>query len=290
MLCYHSGHIGTAGCAPEFTPEAGTVERFVMRITVLSLIGTMVLLQCPAFAQDSNGSNLRALAVQNFMAARTLPHNVEARKLMTASLEEDYLRGKRLIRVRSGRVVAFDFNASDIKTPNDKEFTLEVQSLWADLNEQIFATVYERLKFIKLKEDWLANDIEFIRSEPRRRLLPFNVVSEKRGKLALGVAKKFIKGVLNRDPQRAMQSLTQEFQSRFKSQEELETFLKGPSDPYFTAYELLTLTQKDPKEMEVKLAMISVSKGKRGSKSQEARLVVREGKTDWNVDEFELVK
>jgi hypothetical protein len=99
-----------------------------------------------------------------------------------------------------------------------------------------------------------------------------------------------MKGVLNRDSQLAMQSLTQSFQSRFKSQEELETFLKGPADPYFAAYELQTLTQKDPKEMEVKLAMISVSKGKRGSKSQDARLVVREGKTDWNVDEFELVK
>ena len=106
----------------------------------------------------------------------------------------------------------------------------------------------------------------------------------------MAVAKKFMKGVLNRDPQVAMQSLTQDFQSRFKSQEELEAFLKGPSDPYFTAYELQTLTQKDPKEMEVKLAMISVSKGKRGSKSQDARLVVREGKTDWNIDEFELVK
>jgi len=266
------------------------VAKFEIRIAGLSWICTMALLQSPAFAQNSSGSDLRALAVEGFMAARTLPHNVEARKLMTASLEEDYLRGKRMIRVRSGRVVAFDFNASDIKTPNDKEFTLEVQSLWADLNEQIFATVYERLKFIKLKQDWLANDIDFIRSEPRRRLLPFNVVSEKRGKLALGVAKKFMKGVLNRDPQLAMQSLTQSFQSRFKSQEELENFLKGPSDPYFAAYELQTLTQKDPKEMEVKLNLVSVSKGKRGSKSQEARLVVREGKSDWNIDEFELVK
>ena len=263
---------------------------FVIRLTVLSLICTTALLQFPALGQNSSGSDLRALAVESFIAARTLPHNVEARKLMTASLEEDYLRGKRFIRVRSGRVVAFDFNAAAIKTPNDKEFNIEVESLWADLNEQIFATVYERLKFIKLKEDWLANDIDFIRSEPRRRLLPFNVVSEKRGKLALGVAKKFMKGVLNRDPQLAMQSLTQDFQSRFKSQEELETFLKGPSDPYFAAYELQTLTQKDPKEMEVKLTIVSVSKGKRGSKSQEARLVVREGKTDWNVDEFELVK
>jgi hypothetical protein len=101
-------------------------------------------------------------------------------------------------------VVAFDFKAADIKSPNDKEFSVEVESLWADLNEQIFATVYERLKFIRLKEDWLANEIDFIRSEPRRRLLPFNVVSEKRGKLALAVAKKFMKGV-EPGPQLAMQ-------------------------------------------------------------------------------------
>lgn len=266
------------------------MAKVVIRLTVLSLICAMALLQFPARAQNLSGSDLRALAVESFMAARTLPHNVEARKLMTASLEEDYVRGKRSIRMRSGRVVAFDFKAGDIKSPNDKEFNVDVESLWADLNEQIFATVYERLKFIKLKEEWLANDIDFLRSEPRRRLLPFNVVSEKRGKLAIAVAKKFMKGVLNRDPQLAMQSLTQSFQSRFKSQEELEAFLKGPSDPHFTAYELQTLTQKDPQEMEVKLTIISVSKGRRGFTSQDARLVIREGKTDWNVDEFELVK
>lgn len=265
------------------------MAKLLVRITMLSLIAAMVIPQSSVLAQNP-GSDLRALAVEGFMTARTLPHNVEARKLMTASLEEDYLRGKKFIRVRSGRVVAFDFNAASIKASNDKEFNVEVESLWADLNELIYATVYERLKFIKLKEDWLVNDIDFLRSEPRRRVLPFNVVSEKRGKIALAVAKKFMKGVLNRDTQLAMQSLTQSFQGRFKSQEELETYLKGPSDPYFTAYELQTLTQIDPKEMEVKLAIVNVSKGKRGFTSQDARLVVREGKTDWNIDEFELVK
>ena len=262
----------------------------LIRIKVLSLMCALTMLQFPALTRSSSDSDLRALVVESFMAARTLPNNVEARKLMTASLEDDYIRGKKSIRMRSGRVVAFDFKAADIKSPNDKEFSIEVESLWADLNEQIFATVYERIKFIKLKEDWLADDIDFLRSVAHRRVLPFNVVSEKRGKLALAVAKKFMKGVLNRDTQLAMQSLTQDFQSRFKSQQELEAFLKGPADPYFAAYELQALTQKDPKEMEVKLAMISVSKGKRGSKSQDARLVVREGKTDWNIDEFELVK
>ena len=265
------------------------MAKFLMRMTTLSLF-SLLLLSSSGLAENPAGSDLRALAVDNFMAARTLPHNVEARKLMTASLEKDYLRGKRFIRVRSGRVVAFNFNTADIKASGDGEFNVEVESLWADLNEQVFATVHERLKFIMLQQDWLADDIDFIRSDPRRRLLPFNVVSEKRGKLALAAAKKFIKGVLNRDPELAIRTSTQSFQSQFASQNELETFLRGPSDPSFAAYELQTLTQKDPQEMEVKILMVSVSKGKRGSKSQEARLVVREGKTEWNVDQFELVK
>ncbi len=258
-----------------------------------SLLGfgtALLLLAGNALAQKSSG-DLRALAVEAFMAGRTLPHNVEARKLMTARLEEDYLRGKRLsIRVRSGRVVAFNFDTATIKESGDDAFEVEVESLWADLNEQVFATQYEKLKFVRLKADWLANEIEFLRSAPGRRLLPFNVASEKRGKLAIAVAKKFMKGVINRDHKLALDSLTQDFQSRFASQEELEKYLVGPADPAFAAYELQTLTQKDSKEMEVKLRIYLVSKGKRGASSQEARLVVKEGKTDWNIDEFELVK
>ena len=42
--------------------------------------------------------------------------------------------------------------------------------------------------------------------------------------------------------------------------------------------------------MEVKLKIYLVSKGKEGTAIQEARLIIREGKTDWNVDEFELTK
>ena len=94
----------------------------LIRMTVLSLMCANML-QSPAVAQSSSGSDLRAFVVESFMAARTLPNNVEARKLMTASLEEDYIRGKKSIRMRSGRVVAFDFKAADIKSPNDKEFS-----------------------------------------------------------------------------------------------------------------------------------------------------------------------
>lgn len=243
-----------------------------------------------AEAQTVGGTDLKALTVEQFMAARTLEHNVEARRLMTAGLEQDYTRGKRLaIRVKSGRVVAFNFEPSAIRVSGEKEFEVEVESLWADLNEQVFATQFEKIKFVRVKDDWLADEIEFLRSVPGRRLLPFNVVSEKRGKLALGVAKKFMKNFVNRNPTLAMLSLTQEFQSRFKSQEELEHFLGGEADPYYAAYELHTLTQKDPREMEVKVKIYLVSKGKKGVASREARLVVKEGKTDWNVDDFEFI-
>ena len=260
---------------------------FVFGLLVFCLKG----LSSESAEQKVSSSDLRALAAENFMASRTLENNVETRKLMTADLEHDYLRGKRLsIRVRSGRVVAFDFDPSSIKASNDNEFSVEVESLWADLNEQIFATQYERIKFIKLKGDWLADKIEFLRSVPGRRLLPFNVVSEKRGKMAIGVAKKFMKDLVSRNPKLAVQSLTQDFQSRFKSQEELEAFLVGPADPYYAAYELHTLTQKDPKEMEVRLKIYLVSKGKKGQGSREARLIVKEGKTDWNIDEVEFIK
>jgi hypothetical protein len=237
------------------------------------------------------GTDLRALAVENFMAARTLRDNVEARKLMTAALEQDYQRGKRLsIRVRSGRIVAFNYDPASIKSSGDKAFEGQVESLWADLNEQVFATQYERIKFIKFKDDWLADEIEFLKSVPGRRVLPFNVVSEKRGKLAVETVKKFMKDFINRNPTLAIESLTQEFQNRFRSQQELEAFLVGPTDPYYAAYELHTLTQTDPREMEVKLKIYLVSKGKKGAESQEARLVVKEGKTDWNIDQFEFIK
>jgi hypothetical protein len=172
------------------------------------------------FGQQASTTDLRTSIVEGFMSARTLPHDVEARKLMTASLEENYMHGKRLsIRVRSGRVVAYDFSPSSIKTGDDSEFSAEVESLWADLNEQVFATQYERIKFIKLKNDWLADDIQFLKSVPGRRVLPFNVVSEKRGKFAIAVVKKFMKDFINRQPKSAIQSMTQEFQSRLQSGE-----------------------------------------------------------------------
>jgi len=227
--------------------------------------------------------------VEAFMSARTLEHNVEARKLMTADLEHDYLHKKRLsIRVRSGRVVAFDFDPAKIAQSGDKEFSLDVESIWADLNEQVFATQYERIKFLKVKNEWLANDIDFIRSIPGKRLLPFNVESDKRAQLALAVVKKFMKAVVNHELKAAIQSTTQEFQTNIGGQEKLEQLLTGPVEPHYTAYDLRTFTQKDKKEIEMKVGLYLVHRGKKGVVVAEARLTLRQGKTEWNVDDFQL--
>jgi len=233
--------------------------------------------------------DLRAAAVEAFMAARTLEHDVEARKLMTADLEHDYLHKKRLsIRVRSGRVVAFDFDPARIVQSNQKEFQTDVESIWADLNEQVFATQYERLKFVKVKNEWLADKIEFIRSVPGKKLLPFNVESDKRAKLALAVIKKFMKSVVNHNPKAAIQFTTQEFQTNTGGQEKLERLLAGPADPYYTAYDLRSLVQKDRKQIEIKAGLYLVQKGRKGVEIVEAQLIAKQGKTDWNIDDFRV--
>lgn len=241
------------------------------------------------FSLQNSSSDLKAAVVEAFMSARTLEHNVEARKLMTADLEHDYLHKKRLsIRVRSGRVVAFDFDPAKIAQSGDKEFSLDVESIWADLNEQVFATQYERIKFLKVKNEWLANDIDFIRSIPGKRLLPFNVESDKRAQLALAVVKKFMKAVVNHELQSAIQSTTQEFQTNIGGQEKLEQLLTGPVEPHYTAYDLRTFTQKDKKEIEMKVGLYLAHRGKKGVIVAEARLTLRQGKTEWNVDDFQL--
>jgi hypothetical protein len=259
----------------------------------LGLLSTILFLcsvisSTPFFAQNTS-VDLRAAAVEAFMAARTLEHNVEARKLMTANLEDDYLHNKRLsIRVRSGRVAAFNFDPARITQSGEKEFQAEVESVWADLNEQVFATQHERLKFIRVKNEWLADKIEFIESLPSKRLLPLNVESEKRGKLALAVIKKFMKAVVNRDTKMAVQYTTQEFQRKLKGQEGLEQFLAGPSDPRYAAYDVRRLTQTDPVTMEARVGLYLVHTGKRGFETVEVRLIVKEGKTDWNIDDFQI--
>src|SRR5580765_1997524 len=93
---------------------------------------SLILSSVSILSLQNSSSDLKAAVVEAFMSARTLEHNVEARKLMTADLEHDYLHKKRLsIRVRSGRVVAFDFDPAKIAQSGDKEFSLDVESIWA---------------------------------------------------------------------------------------------------------------------------------------------------------------
>jgi hypothetical protein len=258
-------------------------------ILVASSISTVSYLA--AASSQQSGGNPMSAAVDLFLQARTSESDVEARKLMTAHLEDQYLHDKRLsVRVRSGRLVAYNFEPSKISPSGEKEFRIEVESLWADLNEIVYATQVERIKFVKVKDEWLADGIDFIKTVPRPRVLPFNVASEKRGKEALSVAKIFMKGLINRNEKLVTQRLTQDFQSRFSSQVEMEKYLFGPSEPRFVAYEPNTLTQREPGEMEVKVRIFQVTQGKRGSGSQEAKLTVREGKTDWNISEFEFLQ
>jgi len=256
-------------------------------------LGCFALIFClccgNVFPLENAPSDLRAVVVEAFMAARTLEHDVDARKLMTANLEHHYLHKKRLsIRVRSGRVAAFDFDPVKIVQSGDKEFSLEVESIWADLNEQVFATQYERIKFLKVKNEWLADDIDFIRSVPGKRLLPFNVESDKRAQLALAVVNRFMKAVVNHDPKSAIQSTTQEFQTNVGGQERLEQLLTGPIEPHYTAYDRRTFTQKEKKEIEMKVGLYLVNKGKKGVIVKEARLTLRQGKTEWNIDNFQI--
>ena len=256
---------------------------------VASIIFTVSYLA--AASSQQTGGNPMSAAVDLFLQARTSESDVEARKLMTAHLEDQYLHDKRLsVRVKSGRLVAYNFEPSKISPSGEKEFRIEVESLWADLNEIVYATQVERIKFVKVKDEWLADGIDFIKTVPRPRVLPFNVASEKRGKEALSVAKIFMKGLINRNEKLVTQRLTQDFQSRFSSQVEMEKYLFGPSEPRFVAYEPNTLTQREPGEMEVKVRIFQVTQGKRGSGSQEAKLTVKEGRTDWNISEFEFLQ
>ena len=252
----------------------------------LILAGTLVGVP----AQDSSAS-LKEAAVDAFMAARTLADNVEARKLMTASLENEYLRSKRLsVRVRSGRVVAFEYDPARIVTIGQKEFQVEVKSIWADLNEQVFGTQLEKLKFVKVKNDWLADQIQFLRSIPYEGLQPFRLEDQKRAKGALTVAKKFAKARVNRNPKAASQLVSQEFLNRFQGQESWDNFIAGNTAPNYVAYDVRDLKIQESGEVEVKLGFYLVDKGKRGNHTVEALLSLREGTSDWHVDDFEVGK
>ncbi|MEW5975555.1 MAG: hypothetical protein AB1898_07085 [Acidobacteriota bacterium] len=250
-----------------------------------------VAAQVMSSAPQDGSSDLRVSAVEAFMSARTLNHNVEARKLMTASLENEYLKSKRLsVRVRSGRVVAFTFDLKSLTVSGDDEFQVTVESLWADLNEQVSATQVEKLKFVKFRNEWLADKIEFVKSIPGDKVAPFNIESEKRARFALNAAKKFMRALVNRDSKAVIQNTTQDFQGRFKDSAEMERVLFGPTDPYYSAYDVRALTQKAMGEVEIRVRLYQVERGRQGFKTVEATLMTKEGKTDWNVDSFQMTE
>ena len=263
-----------------------TIVRDLLTGSCLSLSFNFFLAAAQSQPMDS-----KEKAVSAFMAARTLPDNTEARKLMTSALEGRYLRNKKLsTRVRGGRVAAFDYDPSKIQASGEKEFQTEVNCVWADWNELAYETQIEQLKFVKVRGDWLADEIHFVRSVPFPGLPPFSLEQQKAGKDALSVAKKFGKALVNRDPIQATQCVTEEYQNQFRESGAWEKFIAGPSTPHYAAYDLRDVAFKGTSEVEVKIGLYHTEWEKRGFNATEARLSVREGRTQWQVDDFELIK
>jgi hypothetical protein len=266
--------------------RATTIVMDLLRASSLCLCLNLLLL-----AGETQPPDSKEAVVNAFMAARTLPDNTEARKLMTAALEGRYLRSKKLsTRVRGGRVAAFDYDPSRIQTSGEKEFQVEMNCVWADWNERAYETQIELLKFVKVRKDWLADEIHFVRSVPFRGLPPFSLEQQKAGKDALAVAKRFAKAIVNRDPKQATQCVTEEYQNQFREPETWEKFIAGPSAPHYAAYDLRDATFKGMSEVEVKIGLYKTEWGKRSFNAVEARLSVQEGRTNWQVDDFQLIK
>jgi len=263
-----------------------TIVRVLLKIPSLCLCLNLLLPAAETRPPDS-----KEAVVNAFMAARTLPDNTEARKLMTAALEGRYLKNKKLsTRVRGGRVAAFDYDPARIQTSGEKEFQVEMNCIWADWNERAYETQIELLKFVKVRNDWLADEIHFVRSVPFRGLPPFSLEQQKSGKDALVVAKKFAKAMVNRDPKLATQCVTEEYQNQFREPGAWENSIAGPSAPHYVAYDLRDATFKGTSEVEVKIGLYLTEGGKRGFNTVEAKLSVQEGRTSWRVDDFQLIK
>lgn len=242
-------------------------------------------------AAETQPADSKEAVVNAFMAARTLPDNTEARKLMTAGLEKRYLRSKKLsTRVRSGRLAAFEYDPSKIQASGEKEFQVEVSCVWADLNELAYETQVEQLKFVKVRNDWLADEIHFVREIPFRGLSPFSLEQQKAGKEALAVARKFAKALVNRNPNLASQYVTEEYLNQFREPETWDKFIAGRSAPRYAAYDLRDAAFKEVSELEVKIGLYQTEWGKKGFAVAEAKLSVQQGRTDWRVDDFQLIK
>jgi hypothetical protein len=230
-----------------------------------------------------------AAAVEAFMNARLLEHNVAARNLMTANLENAYLRSKKLsVRVKSGRIVTYDFDPAKITHSGEKEFNAEITSLWADLNEQVFETQREKIKFLMLRGEWLADEIELLKKDPLPGLPPVDLEVAKQMKYAATVAKKFAKAIINRNPASIVQLTSQEFQARYKSPEELIAHLCSGENPRYSAFDVRNYQVKDPQEISFQVRFYRITQGKRGGELVEAEIVTKEGSLDWSVVDYKV--
>lgn len=241
-----------------------------------------------ALSEDFD-QNLQLVAVKTFMSSRTLRHDVEARKLMTARLEKKYLQDKRLsIRVRSGRIATFSFNPSSIFRFSTGGFQVTVESIWVDLNNQVSSTVHEQIRFLVIEGVMLADDIKWLKSVPRRPVLPFNVVSEKQAKFAMRIGKKFMRYLVNRNIQKVIDLLTQEFQVQFESQETMKAFLLGSKNPAYVGFEVTSLVQTEERQMTMGTAIYLTRLGEMGYQKLNALLTLRRGTFEWIVDDLEF--
>jgi len=254
----------------------------------LICLSLLVLAACsPLVGGETNTGESRTAAVDVFMNARLLEHNVAARNLMTANLENAYLRNKKLsVRVKSGRIVSYDFDPERMITSGEKEFGAEVTSVWADLNEQVFETQRERIKFLALRGEWFADEIDLLKKEPIPGLPPMDLENAKQIKFAVAVAKKFAKAIINRNYPLILQLTSQEYQARFKNQDEMMGFLCSGENPRYSAVDVRNYRVKDPREISFQLGFYRVAKGKRGCEVAEVEVVTKEGSLDWNVVEF----
>ena len=239
-------------------------------------------------SQDFDQNSKRA-AVKAFMSSRTLRHDVAARKLMTARLEKKYVQDKRLsIRVRSGRIATFNFDTSSFLRLSCGGFQVTVESIWVDLNNQVSSTVHEQIRFLVIEDVKLADDIKWLKSVPRRPVLPFNVVSEKQGKFAMRIGKKFMRYLVDRNIQKATDLLTQEFQVQFESQEKMKAFLLGSENPAYVGFEVTSLIQTEERQMTMGTAIYLARPGEMGYQKLNASLTLRRGTFEWIVDDLEF--
>lgn len=240
------------------------------------------------FSQE-NTPDSKATAVDAFMTARMLEHNVTARNLMTARLESDYLRGKKLsVRVKAGRIISYNFDPSTLSAGDSKKFEVEVQSTWADLNEQVYDIQREKIEFIGLKNEWMADNIDLLKKEPVPGLPPMELENAKRVKFAVAVAKKFAKAIINRNISSLLQATAQEYQKRFSNAQNMIDALGSRQNLTYGAFGLKDFSVKNAGQIDFTMVFYQVAKGQRGHTLVEARVTTRQGSLDWEVEECQF--